>query len=246
MPIKVQEPLLHFKAYYQDNSLLIRLMLQELSRIYQHIPPLRRLKKLEVTNQEEYLQHLHPCLIAFIGETNKNNFGFTGDVRKGPLVRLKEYWEQFFHNERYSQSQHHLKMTKQMERIWLNVIHLLQLIQEWQTCAVSHKAQTYFLKIQRKVQTLLSTTDNMAHLFLVFLKQFNDDENVIFFLLRKKGVLFTIYGSEKTNKLLKGLSKNQNLMHLLINRFKARGFDHLLPTIKQELFLYEPYKNKQN
>lgn len=243
MLVKVQEPTQHFKAYYQDNSLLIQLMMTELSAIHQLVPFIISLKKIDLpNNKDEYLAQLQHHLATLIGELEDRACASVSRWSKGPLTRLKEYCEQFFRNA-VIQNKNHLNLSIHVYQIWLSTIFNLQLIHQLKTCCDQRKSDLIFNQIQKAVQTLLTRINLATKHFLNGLKAFNNNENVIFFLMRKKDLLIKIYGFEQVNKLFKSFSKKQSLSKLLIGRFKSRGFDHLLPTIKQELFLYESYKH---
>jgi len=233
--LKVQVSNQHFRSYYQENSLVIQLILKELNDIYSLIPSLQSHRQLELANHDEWLSQLHIYLTNLIGEQEAGAFF---SCKKGPLTHLKNYCQHFQLIDAV-QDRPLINLSFQVNQIYLNAQQLRHFMHSFEISHSQHKKNTFFVKIQKNIQTILSSIDNILKLFLICLKKFTDNENVIFFLLRKKILLIKIYGLKITSRLFKTFSKKQSLSSLLIKRFKSRGFDHLLPIIKRELFFYE-------
>lgn len=70
------------------------------------------------------------------------------------------------------------------------------------------------------------------------LGKFKENENVLYFLLRKRDKLTETFGVDLIHRLFNTASKKNKLGHFLIMRYQARGFDHRIPLIKQELSVY--------
>lgn len=237
---EVQEPSRHFKSYYQDNSLLIQLMTVEFAAIYERVSQIELLDKMHLpNNQEEYLHHLQQHLTFLIGEVAARHCFSSSS---GPLTNLKDYCELFCQNA-VQQHRAHLSLSTQIYQAWLDVIHNLHLIQNLNACTNHRKAKLIFNQIRKAIQSLIKKTESSLKHFINSLKTFKSNENIIFFLFRKKESLIKKFGLKQFNAIFSLFEKNQNITQLLIKRFKLRGFDHLLPAIKQELFLYESYKH---
>ncbi len=242
MLVKVQEPIRHFKAYYQDNSLLIQLMIIEFFEIHQLVSSLKDWESSEDDIVQEKINHLKQCLISLIGESEEQNHAPALRWSKGPLLVLKDYCEHFFYNPGQKQNSQ-LKLSFYIYQIISSTMHVLHLLRSLETCVNFRQKNIVFSQIKCATQTLILHLHYSKRQLLTVLRKFGDNENVIFFLLRKKDLLIKIYGLEELNKLFKFFTKKHTLIELLINRFKSRGFHHLLPIIKQELFLYESYKH---
>jgi hypothetical protein len=239
--IKVQETTRHFKAYYQDNSLLIQLMIIELFEIHQQVSFLKNWESFDNEISQENIDQLKKCIIAITGEPEDRNCLPIIRWSKYPLPLLKDYCEHFFYNTIEKKSSNQLKFSNLILQVCSNTTHMLNLIRSCKNGQVLK--EPIFLKIR---SILKSTLDNLTlskMQLLKILKTFKENENVIFFLLRKKDLLIKLYGSEEINKFFTSFINKNNLIQLLIKRFKSRGFHHLLPTIKQELFFYESFKH---
>lgn len=239
---KVQEPSQHFKAYYQENSILMQLMISEFFEIHQIACNIFKLEKSKESVQpKEYIGHLFQYLKEMFGESNDHGLSISRWSR-GPMSRMQEYCEHFSRNST-DLNKPHLNLLSILHESWLCAKHNLELIYSLNSCYNENKFSVILFRIHRAVHSLLIRIQlTTKHLFNC-LKTYNDDENVIFFLLRKKEFLIKIYGIDQFNQLLLFFAKNQNLASFLIKRFKARGFEQLLPVIKKELFLYESYRN---
>lgn len=243
MLIKVQKPPIHFKAYYQDNSLLIQLMIIELSEIRQQMDYFIDWENSDsIIYQEDNLDQLKQRLITLTGEQTHRDCLLTSHWAKSPLTHLKDYCENFFYNADLQCKSHH-KLSIHIYQIWLSATNILHLLRSLPASLNLRQKTTIHSQIKRAIQTLTLHLNLSTKQILSVLKIFKDDENVIFFLLRKKDLLAKLYSLDEINKLFKSFAKKHNLIQLLIKRFKSRGFNHLLPAIKQELFLYESYKH---
>lgn len=67
------------------------------------------------------------------------------------------------------------------------------------------------------------------------LQEFGEDENVIYFVLRRYRDLAQALGEDALGKRLKRMDKNgiQGLLNFLATRYTERGFGHLVPQIEQ-------------
>lgn len=239
MLLKVTPPNQHFKSYFQENSLLIQLILKELNDICIFIADLKSMHSLDLMKQEEWLNSLHNSLNGLIGEHDEGVFS---GCKKGPLARLKSYCQHFQLID-IVQDKSLLNFSFQVNQIYITIKQLCHFLHSYEVCHHSRKKHSIFAKIQKNAQFVLTTLENILKLFLTCLKKFANNENVLFFLLRKKALLIKIYGLKITNQLFKTFSKKECISILLIQRFKSRGFDHLLPIIKRELFFYESNQN---
>lgn len=215
-------------------------MTVELTAIYQRIPPIQLLEKLQLPdNKEEYLNQLQHQLTLLIGEVATRHCFSSSS---GPLTNLKDYCELFCQNAS-SANRIHLSLSTHVYQVWLDAIHNLHLIQTVKSCANQRKASLSFNRIRKAIQALLKKIEGLPKQLINSLKTFKNNENVVFFLLRKKIQIINIFGLDQFNKLFSYFTKNQNLAQLLLKRYKSRGFDNLLPALKQEIFLYESYKH---
>ena len=233
--LKVQVSNQHFKSFYQENSLLIQLILKELKGIFDLKPSLEALEKFDSLDQYAWLNYIHSYLNHLVGEQDEGTFSH---CEKGPLARLKSYCQHFQSIDEV-EDKSLINFCVQVNQIYLQAKQLWHLVHSFEILQNQRKKESFLTKIQKNIQSTSNFIDNILKAFLNCLKKFNNDENVVFFLLRKKAVLIKLYGLKITNQLFENFSKKGCLATLLITRFKSRGFDHLLPIIKRELFFYE-------
>ncbi len=233
--LKVNASTQHFRSFYQENSLLIQLVLKELSDIFTLTSPLRSLLQMDFLDDDAWFDHLDNFLKSLVGEHDEGAFT---SCEKGPLARLKSYC-QHFQIVDVLQDRPLINFSFQVSQVYLHVKQVWHLMHSFETCVNQRKKHAFLVKIQKNAHVMLLMLENILKLFLSCLKKFSDNENVLFFLLRKKTLLIKIYGLTLIQQLFSTFSKKGCLSTLLIKRFKSRGFDHLLPIIKRELFFYE-------
>jgi len=233
--LKAQVSNQHFKSFYQENFLLIQLMLKELNEICTLTPTIQLPQVLELSDQESWLLQLNSYLMLLVGEHDEGAFS---NCENGPLARLKSYCQNFQLID-LVQDKSLVGLSYQVNHLYLHAKQLWHLTHSFNSTNIQRKKESFLNKIQKNVQLILVTIENTLKAFLTCLKKFRDNENVLFFLLRKKSLLVKIYGGRTTSQLFEAFSKKECLASLLIKRFKSRGFDHLLPIIKRELFFYE-------
>lgn len=236
MLIKVQEPTRHFKAYYQDNSLLIQLMVIELFEIHQHM---QLFKSFVNGILRDNIQPMKKCLIHLTGLPEEQVFQPAMSWEKCALLTLKNYCECFFLNLK-NQSLTKMRASYYTDQMVAESLHLLNLILLFQKGKINE--EKVFKLTQSLIQNFSQNFSLFKNLLLKILRKFHENENVIFFLLRKKDLLNKLFDQIELKKLFNFFTKRNDLIRLLITRFKSRGFDNLLSTIKQELFFYESYK----
>ncbi|WP_068470217.1 hypothetical protein [Candidatus Protochlamydia phocaeensis] len=237
MLTQIQEPDQHFNAYYQDNSLLVQFVVAEFVCTHQLICQIKYLADsclLSIDLFEDSLHSFFQFFSQLLGQPSRHDPLFISGWTKGPLTKLKDYCEQFSYNQ--SNLDHlHLTLHSHVHRAWLKAMYYLEFIHSLKTCKPSQNPTALLSHLRRTINSLHSCLNSMTKQIPRVVNLYVDNENVLFFLLRKQKQLATIYGIEGTAKFFKALAKKQATHQLLSDRYKLRGFDHLLDKINREL-----------
>ena len=236
--IKTATPTRHFNSFYQESALLVQLMLNEVSEICSLTCFLKSFSQSSpvTIHLKSWIEPLLQCLLKITGGEQLGKSFY--DHLQGPLSRLKSYCShlQLVNLSKKSAFFHLAQKVNQMD---LQIQKIFYFFYSIETIPNKNKQRLYIHRFQKIVCSLLLSIEHSSKIFLHCLKQFSNNENVLFFLLRKKSLLAKIYNEQTIALLLRSLSKKHSLATLLINNFQSRGFDHLLPTIKRELFFHE-------
>lgn len=231
----LKEPDQHFNAYYQDNSLLIQFILEEFIATQQLTHEL--LAHLDSSLNEslsmEVLRDLiKHYLYLLIGTSEKEQGLMVSRWTQGPLLRFKYYCEQFSQNTNY-QNKDGLSLQHAIYEVWLQGIHILEFTRALHSPLNSSQKQLP-VKIKRILSKLRISWKKVVRMIPKLLKIYRTNENVLFFIMRKKESLTTIYGSSFFRQLFKASPKKKDpVSHLIQSKYRMRGFEHLLSSIHQ-------------
>jgi hypothetical protein len=155
---------------------------------------------------------------------------------KGSLTKLKEYCEQFSRNS-FHQNKQHIHLHLAAHQAWLTAIHNLELLNSLYVNIYTQNPEAILLilPLKRTFNTLHIRFNQVIRCIPRVMGDYWNDENVILCLLRKRAQFIEIYGSDFLYKRFKWPIKITELVQLLVQRYQARGFDTLLPTIQQIL-----------
>jgi hypothetical protein len=237
---QIREPDRHFSAFYEDNSLLIQFILEEFIQSYQLTLQMKILIQDDLNSRQE-LSLLSSSLIQLLGQLvgylpQQERAPFSRWT-KGPLTKFKEYCEQLSHNSSY-QNKLYSNLHMAAHQAWLTAIHNLELLNYLHISSYTKKNQRsilFFHPLQRAFHGLQMRFNQIRRYIPRVMSAYWNDENVILCLLRKRALLTEIYGSDFLYKRFKWPMKTSELIRLLVQRYQARGFEALLPTIQHIL-----------
>jgi hypothetical protein len=153
---------------------------------------------------------------------------------KGPLTKLKDYCEQLSRNDGF-QNKKSLKLHHFVHQAWLSALRHLESVHSLKQSLNTPFAHNSLLATKRTAQHLNTRLNQVAKQLPKVLESYCQDENVLFFLFRKKEILSHIFGPTFLTKLLKfSAKKRHHLFQLLLHKYQQRGFDHLLPLIQHQ------------
>lgn len=240
MLTQIKGPDHHFKAFYQDNSILIQFMIEEFIRSYQLNFQIKLLMQEHLESTRD-LDTSFASLIQMLGQligysSPQTHASFSWN--KGPLTKFKEYCEQFSRNSSHQDKQH-VNLHMATHHAWLMALYNLELLNS--LYSNSYVAQSdsllFLIPLKRAFQSLQMRFKQISRYLPHVSHPYRDNENVILCLLRRKDLLQEIYGSDFLYKRFKWPMKTSELVAWLMQRYQARGFEALLPTIQ---YLSEP------
>jgi hypothetical protein len=223
----------HFNPYYKNNPVLIQFVITEFVTTHQLVCQIKRLsiKDLQSTLAlEECIQSLFQYVNQLLGSAVNHEHPAISRWTKGPLTKLKNYCEQFSKNTQ-NQNKCHLDLYNYVHQAWLSAVENLELLNILQESLTIPFPQSAFIATKRALNQLDTRLNHIAKQIPRVLSAYKDNENVLFFLLRKKEHLSEIYGSDFISKIFKCFSRKST--QLIVQRYLERGFAHLLPAIHQ-------------
>lgn len=236
---QISGPHHHFSAYYEDNSLLIQFMMVEFIQTYQLTFQIKTLIHEHLDSNEKSnsvlhsLSHILGQLVGHFPHQGRSSFSRWA---KGSLTKLKEYAEQFSRNSSH-QNKQHVNLHMATHQAWLTALHNLELLNSlsMNPYTPNSDAILLLLPLKRTFNTLQIRFNQVIRHIPRVMREYWNNENVILCLLRKRAQFIEIYGSDFLYKRLKWPVKTKELAQLLVERYQARGFEALLPTIQQIL-----------
>ncbi len=224
----------HFNAYYHDNSLLIQFVVTEFVHTHQLSLQIRQWAhtQLQSSDMEE------SCIIPLLGYmsqllgtmSHQDKLSIT-HWTKGPLTKLREYCEQFSRNELHRDKKGML-LHQYVQQAWLSALQNLDLLKQIQEPQFPPLSASICQSVKRRLFQLDRQLKLIAQQLPRVVKSYHNNENVLFFLLRKSGLLSQVYGPYFMKDIFKAaFKKEQDWISLLTHRYTERGFQHLLPFI---------------
>jgi glutamine synthetase adenylyltransferase len=149
---------------------------------------------------------------------------FSWNFNEGLLSKLRTYCSLFLQNDDTDEKEL-IAIQHYAEKIWHHYLQALDALQE-------------VPQDRTQLLTSLDKASSAMHRFAKLIPRlayhFKHDENVILFLLKNHKILDRLYTNRFVIKLLtkmypKGIKEVQ---HFLIEKYSARGFENLLPSIQ--------------
>lgn len=87
---------------------------------------------------------------------------------------------------------------------------------------------------KEKIQRLSSTVESCAHHYAAWLKAFEDDENVLLYVLQRREEIEECFGKHYFNELLSNtFGTTGEVSELLLTKYVQRGFNHFVPALQK-------------
>lgn len=215
-----------FSPYYHDSPLLIQFIISEFLLIHQITDPIKKLIQTNLqpsTNWEESIQIFYHLLTELLGLNYQH--APISSWNEGPLTKMKNYCEQLSHNVP-SLKKTHLNLQTSVYQAWISAIHNLELIKAFHLRTTFPKDFSLKKHFEHPLNKFLNRLNRMTKEIPRNANLYWDNENVAYFLMRKKKELARVFGENEFIKQFKSFGKQGTLIPLLIKKFTARGFDY--------------------
>lgn len=203
-----------FNSYHHKDSLLFQFVLHEFLRTIGEV------YKLEATIEEsdtaeQVHQKLTNYLLNLAGSEQEYVRIFTWIYDAGVLTKLKNTVDL-------------LSQKSDKDDTEMRALHLL-VHKSWLECLLSvdlYRNQE-FKTLKPQVMKTIKLIRKLPSALKKVIHRFEDDENVLFFLVRHKADFDTLLGKEFLADII-----NENAIPYLLEKYRGRGFDKLLPQIE--------------
>jgi hypothetical protein len=217
-----------FSPYYQDSPLLIQFIISEFLLIHQIADPIKKLIQTNLqpsTNWEESIQIFYRLLTELLGNPFNYQNSPTSSWNEGPLTKMKNYCEHLSHHVPFLKKTH-LNLQTSVYQAWISAIHSLELIKAFHLRTTLPKNFSLKKHFEHPLNKFLNRLSRMTKEIPRNTNLFWDNENVAYFLIRKKKELAKVFGENEFIRQFKSFGKQGILVPLLIKKFQARGFDY--------------------
>ncbi len=211
--------------YGNDNAILLQLALVAFIENFQVTTKIKSL----TTNENCCTDNILPLFNFLVNEHTTFPILFFSSINhNNSLKKLKIYCEQIVNNIGYENFVYQ-NLYNIVSQLVLSVLHIIELFKEKQLLKNS--------KINSYGQTEFSLFWNYFNQLTIFFPKifhgYWDNENVIFCLMRHKEILIEIYGKDFLKQHFASPFSIQQILTLLLERYSKRGFESVLPSIRQ-------------
>lgn len=236
-----------FATYHHNNGIIIQFVLFELIQAFEQVrqideslsgitlTPTKKLSK----NDRELLNTIAHAISCLAGYSQEKMRIFTWNLSNGILAKIKAHGS-LYANNIDPQNPDTDSLLRHADRAWIHCLDALEHIRAVQELP-SNKSPD-LSAIHTSLKKMFGRMRRLAKVIESSLDQFRTDENVLYFLLCKKESLDKIYNPDFVCKLFKKMYPKgiNEIEKFLMQKYKARGFSHLIPVITQKLAELEP------
>lgn len=211
--------------YHKSDSLIFQFILSEFIASYREISAIHRFANEEITEDTynfNFASSLKACLQKLSYSPPSHIRAFSSNV-EGILAKLKNYCAHFSKDKNFKESQ---ELHRYVHEAWLSCLQSIEILD-----SASPK------NLDRTLGKIVGDMRRFARVTAKLMQKFRWDENVVFFMLNHHKQLDELYGQQFVFKQLSRMFAKgiDGAAQFLQNRYIARGFNKLLPTIKMKL-----------
>ncbi len=229
---QIRKPNQHFNAYYYDDQILIQFIISELILTNELAWQIKKLADTGLQSIQALRESAHSLfhkVNQLLGSASDNERLSTSRWEKGPLTKLKNYCEQLSRNHLH-QNKNSINLYNYTHQAWLMALHNLELLSILQ-CSMTNLF--ILLTIKKDLSHLNRCLKKVIKQIPYILSLYKDNENVLFFLLKKRDILAKIYGSHFIDTFFESSTRVEDTLDFLIQRYMKRGFTDIIPLIHQ-------------
>ncbi len=226
---QLQEPRLHVNGYHLEKGLLFQFILSETLAASRQIHV--------IAHHNRYEHELIQAILELTGPLQEQMRLIAWTPNEGILTKLKGYCANLLHHVNP-----HDKVSLALSRLagqsWLQCHNCLDAYNLWQEEPASRDLQD---DLQKQLARLLQFHLRWTKLLAQKIKDFREDENVLFFLLRHHEDFDACFGEGFVRTLFLRLSPASQRKSLqaaedfISQKYLKRGFESLLPIIKTKI-----------
>lgn len=219
-----------------SKSLLFQFILSEFISSQSEISTIHKLATTLKTNSNsklELINSLKSSLVKLAGSAKSYKPLFSWNQEDGILFRLKNYCAHFsLQGENSNKTS--LDMHLHINQAFLSCIQGLDTIRLLEEIEDTSQNMQGLDKILSRI---IKQMGRFSKLTANLMRKYNDDENIVYFMLRHQTDLDKLYGSKFVLKLInrmypKGIEEAANF---LTTKYKTRGFDNLIPRLQKKI-----------
>jgi hypothetical protein len=222
---------------------LFQLILLGFVRTQEIIPSLllasAQITEVEMVHRSQHKESILQAIEKLVGPSAPIQSPFNWKIASGLLTTLKNDSSLFqtIYEKDFSEV---ATIKKQAAKSWLYSSELRELASDLSIDKPLKQCDKFnhFQKVEIQITTSLKSLGNAL---VKALTHFKNNENVLYCLLCHHRSLDLIYGPSFTAKNFKKMHKSlDQTQHFLIEAYRQRGFEKLIPTIKQKMsFLHD-------
>lgn len=232
-----------FNTYHRNQGLLFQFILSEFLLASQELKIIRPIiDDLKVSSFENHIDLFnHPLkqsITKLSGSSQEYMRIFTWNREDGILAKIRNYCA-ILSQQTNPEDKQLTGMNRNANKAWLLSLQALDVMwafHQENTVSISQK-QKHSIALCRSLSKMCAAIDRFSRLVPTLLKQFRNDENVIFFLIRSQQQFDIAYEPRFVAKIVKKMYPKglEGAKQFLISRYTDRGFVNLIPTIRTKI-----------
>lgn len=183
--------------------------------------------KEEQDDTQLFFDQMTDYLVKLAGSEQEYMRIFSWIVDSGVLTKLKNYSDLLSERAEKNDADY-IQLHNSAHKSWLDCLHAVDLIRDIER----GKGEINHLSLA--VKKALNSIKKLMPVIKKIIPKYDDDENVLYFILRYSQSFDRYLGKGWTRKLFNQLHP-QGILPFFKERFDSRGFDHLIPHISQRL-----------
>lgn len=212
-----------------DNSLVFQFILSHFFLVRSELANISQLITQLQENQNSSILDISKATSRLVGasQVEMRIYDWSGD---GILTKFKEYCAQFALMHSGKKNKDAESLLKSVTELW----HIGLKTQDFVSARLkSNLNSSFFTDIIRTKNKMSALLEQISEVFTRIFILFNQDENVIFFLLRNYEEFSELYGAWFFNDLFDKMFENgaAEAKQFLIDSYTKRGFSQLIPVI---------------
>ncbi len=245
MPSQVENDKRDLNLYGQDPSLLFQFILAEFIFTFTEVQRMevvyKEMETLLITgrflaNVDSHLDKLLSSVTQLTGSSMINEHISPWDSKSGSLSKLRHHCYPFV-NRSDSKDKSIVNLNICVSKAFHSSLQAREIIIYLQQEKHNVKGVPDYAMLYQLLDRLIDNINRVSRLILRIIIQYRDNENVVYFLLRKRDELNTLYKTDLVSKIFRKMYPNEveEAGQLLMKKYSDRGFKNLLNAIATKI-----------